>query len=379
MTAIRDPRLDAIAGSLVVDAGVAPAATVAVALRTPGGWEIAVGAAGRRGVADASPVGPDSPFDLASVTKPFFASAVARAARRGAVALHSALGALLPQVAATPSHATPLELLLAHRAGLEPHRELFAPLVAGLPFARTAALLEAANARRPDASGAPPEPGFAPLYSDLGYLLAGAALEHALAAPLDRIVEDEVLGPLALEDVGPARKWLGRDPAFAHRVVPTEHVGWRGGELAGVVHDENAWALSGHGLSGHAGLFGTAAAVARFGAAVLDAFGGRERAWLARDELLPLVRERPGGSLRAGFDGRSPTGSSAGDVCGPRTFGHLGFTGTSLWCDPDADAAVVLLTNRVNPTRTHVAIRSARPRVHDALFRFAHAHRPSGR
>ena len=72
--------------------------------------------------------------------------------------------------------------------------------------------------------------------------------------------------------------------------------------------------------------------------------------------------------MRAGFDGKSPEDSSAGALAGPRTFGHLGFTGTSLWIDPDAGAVVALLTNRVHPTREHIAIRAARPGAHDALF-----------
>jgi len=100
---------------------------------------------------------------------------------------------------------------------------------------------------------------------------------------------------------------------------------------------------------------------------VLDEVGeGGRLAW--------LVRERPGGTLRAGFDGKSPEGSSAGSRMGPRSFGHLGFTGTSLWVDPDARIVVSLLTNRVCPTRAHLAIRSARPWVHDALFDAASLH-----
>jgi serine-type D-Ala-D-Ala carboxypeptidase len=88
------------------------------------------------------------------------------------------------------------------------------------------------------------------------------------------------------------------------------------------------------------------------------------------------VRARPGGSLRAGFDGKSDepgVRSSAGERAGPRTFGHLGFTGTSLWIDPDADAVVALLSNRVHPSRENVAIRALRPIVHDALFALAGA------
>jgi CubicO group peptidase (beta-lactamase class C family) len=128
----------------------------------------------------------------------------------------------------------------------------------------------------------------------------------------------------------------------------------------GLVHDENAWALTGKGGSGHAGIFGTVDAVLTFGMAVLA----------ARDDLSWLLRPRPGGSLLAGFDAKSPPPepSSAGGRAGPRTFGHLGFTGTSLWIDPDAGVVVSLLTNRVCPTRENVAIRAARPWAHDALF-----------
>jgi CubicO group peptidase (beta-lactamase class C family) len=152
--------------------------------------------------------------------------------------------------------------------------------------------------------------------------------------------------------------------------MPTETVAFRGGEVRGVVHDENAWALSGHGLSGHAGLFGTAADVARFGAALVDAWLGVSDSWLGVQHLAPLLRVRPGGTLRAGFDGKSAGQSSAGTLVGPNSFGHLGFTGTSFWCDPDAVRVLVLLTNRVCPTRDNPRIRSARPAVNDALFGF---------
>jgi CubicO group peptidase (beta-lactamase class C family) len=111
--------------------------------------------------------------------------------------------------------------------------------------------------------------------------------------------------------------------------------------------------------------------VATFGAAVLDALAGRRATFLRREEIEPLVRPRPGGTLRAGFDGRAEEGSSAGSEFGARAFGHLGFTGTSLWCDPDADLVSVILTNRVCPTRDNVEIRRVRPPLNDALFRSA--------
>jgi CubicO group peptidase (beta-lactamase class C family) len=145
-------------------------------------------------------------------------------------------------------------------------------------------------------------------------------------------------------------------------------VAWRGGEIVGAVHDENAWAFCGKEVAGHAGLFGTAEGVARFGAGVLDALAGRLPGWLTQAEADVLTRPRAQGTLRAGFDGRAAEGSAAGAAFGPRAFGHLGFTGTSLWCDPDADVVAVILTNRVNPTRDNIAIRRARPLLNDALF-----------
>jgi CubicO group peptidase (beta-lactamase class C family) len=357
-------RLDEIAARLVVVPGAAPAAAVAVVWRSELGPQLAAGAASAPGKFLAKP---NSFFDLASVSKPFLATTVARLARRGRLSLDTPLCALLPEAQNTETGAQRLELLLAHRAGLKAHRTLFAPLLREALFDRHVAIREALHARRADCHGAVPREGYPPLYSDLGYILVGAALEQLEQLPLDEIVDREISAPLGL-DLGSARLLHERHPDFAARCAPTETVPFRGGELCGVVHDENAWALSGHGLSGHAGLFGTALSVARFGAALLDAVHGRSDAWLSRDCMLPLLRERPGGTLRAGFDGKSDAGSSAGASAGPRSFGHLGFTGTSLWCDPDADRAVVLLSNRVCPSRENIRIRAARPAVHDAVF-----------
>ena len=133
------------------------------------------------------------------------------------------------------------------------------------------------------------------------------------------------------------------------------------------MHDENAFALYADGAAGHAGLFGDAAAVLRFGEAMLRATM-LDDGWLGPADVEPLIRPRPGGTLRAGFDGRSDASPSSGARLGPGAFGHLGFTGTSVWIDPDARFVGVLLTNRVHPTRNHIAIREARPVVYDAMF-----------
>ena len=366
----------------MVSRGAAPGASVAVVYRSGSGsgrgssvsrtsssacWAVSLGAAGTLAPWSLEPVNPDTPYDLASVTKPFTAVSLALALRTAGLPLDCPLGVLLPRARGTPVEHVPLELLLSHRAGLHAHLPLFEPLRTGHAVRSDSVLAGAVRGLRAPLPSPLPGEGVEPLYSDLGYLLAGAAGEGIAHAALDEVMQRTVIGPLELA-IGSARQWLARDPTFMVRVAPTERVAWRGGVVRGVVHDENAWALAGHGVAGQAGLFGTAEGVARFGAAVLDALAERA-AWADASVLEPLVRVRPGGSLRAGFDGKSPTSSAAGDLCGPRTFGHLGFTGTSLWCDPDAEVVVAVLTNRVCPTRDHLAIRAARPRIHDALFR----------
>jgi serine-type D-Ala-D-Ala carboxypeptidase len=366
--------MQALALSLVDAHRVAPAAVVAAGVWNQGEWVVEVGAAGRLGT------GPDEPpataatvFDLASLTKPVTALLVARLVREGRLALATPLGALVPEVRQTPSAAVTIEMLLSHRAGLDGHRPLYAPLEREGSLDRRAAVLEAASARRADAEGAPPEEGFVPLYSDLGYLLAGEAASRAAGADLDRAMDDHVIGPLGIE-VASARRFRRWDASFDARVAPTEVVAWRHGTLRGSVHDENAWALSGDGVSGHAGLFGTAAGVIDLGRAILDCAAGRRDGFLTASEIAPLLRPRPLGTLRAGFDGKSDRGSSAGAKFGPRSFGHLGFTGTSIWMDPDRQLVGVLLTNRVHPTRDSDAIRGARPYAYDAIADWAEAH-----
>ena len=301
-------------------------------------------------------------FDLASLTKPVLALAFLE---RGDLA-REPLARWVPEAEGTETGALPIELLLAHRAGLDAHAPLFAPLALGRAVDVSEALRVAARARRPDARRLDPaEEGWEPVYSDLGYLLAGVALARAAGfADAGAAMHDWVgrnLGAELRGELGTARELEAAGVDLAARVAPTEDVAWRGGVVRGAVHDENAWAMTGKGGSGHAGLFGTARAVATL-ARWLIVHGGA-LAWTAR--------VRPGGTLRAGFDGKSAQGSSAGSVLGPATFGHLGFTGTSVWVDPDARVGAVLLTNRVHPTRTNDGIRAARPRAHDALARRA--------
>ncbi|HVU01781.1 MAG TPA: serine hydrolase domain-containing protein [Polyangiaceae bacterium] len=364
------PSLDDLVARTIVLPGVAPGGVVAAGKRLASGFQFAVGSAGVRSARRPEPVDPATPYDLASVTKPFVAATAARLERSGTLSFGQRLGDLVPELRETPAGPRTLEHLLSHRSGLSAHGALYAPLTTGGTVDPEAAIRLAATWMRPECLAEPPFEGHPPVYSDLGYLLLGLCLERAAGAPLEALVRREISEPLGLR-VGSARELRNESPSFDARVAPTETVGFRGGEIVGRVHDENAWAVSGDALSGHAGLFGTALDVARFGAAMLDALAGRAPEFLSAGEAARLVVPRAGGTLRAGFDGRAEEGSSAGARFGPRSFGHLGFTGTSLWCDPDADVVAVLLTNRVSPTRDNVKIRIARPDVHDALHQAA--------
>lgn len=359
--------LSQVAAVAVRDFDACPCAVVTAATRRGEIFRAGAGAFGRLWYADGAPaVTIGTPFDLASVTKPFTALTLARLERRGVLSRHEPLADVLPHLGNTVSAHLPLDLFASHRAGLDGHRPLYAPLLEGRPVDRLEALHVAASARRAEVSGAAPDEGFPPVYSDLGYLLLGEAIAVRSGAPLEAVIEREVVEPLGLR-IGSADRLAQLDPSFDATVAPTEDVAWRGGVVRGRVHDENAWAIGGRAACGHAGLFGDARSVLQLGTGILQALAGERGDWLAPAELEPLIRVRPGGSLRAGFDGRTGDKPSSGARFGPRTFGHLGFTGTSLWIDPEAQRACVLLTNRVHPTRAKDAIRRARPAVYDRL------------
>jgi CubicO group peptidase (beta-lactamase class C family) len=344
------PFLDELAASVVAE-GTAPVAAVGWGTwRADGSTHLERGGAVAR------------VFDLASVTKVATAVAIARAG----LAPTTPLGALLPELAESASGRATLEDLLSHRAGLQGHVELFAPLRDGAPAIDvTASLAVAADARRPGCAGAIPPGGFPALYSDLGYVLAGAALARATGdVDAGAAAERLVAGPLQVK-LGTARG-LG-----AVDYVPTEITTWRSPDpLRGIVHDENALALTGLGGSGHAGLFGDVTAVLTLGLAIECMLHGDGPLACATPPTW-LVVPREGTTWRAGFDGKSAAGSSAGDFAAASSFGHLGFTGTSVWIDPERRVVTCLLTNRVNPSRTNLRIKTTRPRVHDALFRHA--------
>lgn len=332
LASLHDPKLDALCAQLV-HARVAPDVAAAYACWDGTSWQTRVG-------------GSSAWFDLASLTKSFVSVACVRAG----LPLDRRVADLLPALSKCFAAPLCLEQLLSHRGGLRAHAHLW------LCGSRAEALRHAANLPQQGWDGE------AAIYSDLGYILAGEMLAAHGGGSLAELVGQAVLKPLGA-GVVPA-EGLGEAP-----VAPTEFLPGRGGLLRGVVHDDNAWFLSGRGLSGHAGLFGRASDVLLFATTVADAQCGRGQ-WAGT--LEPLLRARVGGAMRAGFDGKQGTESLAGQLCSDATYGHLGFTGTSYWVDPQAGIATVLLSNRVSPSSAHPErLRAWRPKAHDAMFAWA--------
>jgi len=330
----------------IVERGVARFATAGAACLDGVAWNISAGV---------DPSGDiQRPFDLASVSKPFLALLAARLVQAKQFSWQTPLERLLPVTSHTPGGAASIEQHLSHRAGLRAHIEFFQASWAGRPMNLSDVCRSAANASRAGNS-------CDALYSDLGYFLVGRAIEHSLGSALDSLIHELVAGPWQIR-IGSSRAWRKSEPTFSNRVAPTELQPPRGGPLQGVVHDDNSWALSGTKTSGHAGLFGTLQAVLQLGCKLLEE---QEEDW-----LIPLLQPRPGGTLRMGFDGVSGPRSMAGSRAGALTFGHLGFTGTSFWCDPEAQRVTALLTNRVYPTRENPKIRAVRPKMHDFLWHY---------
>lgn len=327
-----DDRLIAILREEILDAGVATSAALGVLDR------------GAIATAEllADDVEADALFDLASLTKPLTALSLLRAVGEGRIALEMRVDEALSEVRGTNVADRTLAELLAHRAGLPAWGALYRrdPWAVKVPSSLSPdedVSMDRMLARA--ASSATPPRG--EVYSDIGYVLLGAVAER-VATPL---IPD-------------------RDASFVARMPPTEIVAWRG-VVRGEVHDENAAMIvrAGH-RPGHAGAFATVGEVLGVARRVLDTLHDRD-ALIPGELARRMIRPIPGGTHVLGWDLRSGDAPSSGALFGPRTFGHLGFTGTSVWIDPDDEKIVVLLTNRTYPSRDNVRIRAARPRVHD--------------
>jgi CubicO group peptidase (beta-lactamase class C family) len=391
------PTVDAIHRALArgVDEGAFPGGAAAVFF---GGRLAHLSSAGRARVVPASiemQVG--ARFDLASLTKVLATtSAIAVLAARGALALDDAASRLWPPFARAGKGAVTLRELLAHASGLPAWRPFFleakahpaaAPLFADPLPAREACESAARHGAAVVLERLCEEPlewppGERTLYSDLGFMALGRAVEEAAGEALDLFTAREVFGALRLPSLGFCRVgaplssalypstglFRPREPALGQEaLVPAPGAEAGAKPRPGEVDDDNAFAMG--GVAGHAGLFGDAHDVAAFGNAVLEELDGAGRlAPAPLWETLVAPFAPAGGGRALGFDLPSPHGAAAGaHLARSRTLGHNGFTGTSLWIDRHRRLSVALLTNRVHPRRGNEAIRAFRPVFHDAV------------
>ena len=299
---------------------------------------------------DAAAASDDTIFDLASLTKVVATTPmVMQQVERGVLALDDPVSGHIAAWRADDRVDVTLRDLLAHCSGLPAWRPFFRELQGGAAY-------EAAIAVEPLEY----IPRTRSIYSDLDFMLLGFIVDGRLPL-VERFA-------LMLSQMGIVEEIQFMPPAlWQARIAPTEHDPWRDRLLVGEVHDENAAALG--GIAGHAGLFGTAAAVGSLARHLLQVLDGRTGA-IRRTTLEEFVTRRSDirdSSRALGWDTMLPT-SSCGSRMSPRAFGHTGFTGTSLWIDPERDVYVVLLTNRIHPTRENNAIKQVRPAVHDAVM-----------
>jgi CubicO group peptidase (beta-lactamase class C family) len=324
-------RLDSIVRVGLAE-GAAPGASIAVGRY---GRLVYLKGYGTLDYAAGSPaVDPTTLYDLASLTKVVATTTAAMILEEtGKLDLGRTVSSYLPEFNAPDKAAITVRMLLTHSGGLEAYAPLYHE-------ARGRAEYLALINTRPLQYA----PGTGTTYSDWDMVLLQAVIERITGMGLDSFADGHVFRPLGMSDT--RFRPDTSDRALRQRIAVTTSDSLRGGPLQGTVHDANAWAIG--GVSGHAGLFSTARDLAVFAQTLLDGgtFGG------VRIVAPPTIarwtaRQGPGTSRALGWDTPAPA-SSAGRYFSPRSFGHTGFTGTSIWIDPERGLFVVLLMNRVN-------------------------------
>ncbi len=314
-------------------------------------------------------VQPDTVYDLASLTKVMATTpALMLLLAEQKLALDQPIMDVLPAFAEHGKEKISVRHLLAHCSGLRPWRAYHADLRER--ERRSGDRLLATSAGRDSIvnrilrSAPVHEPREASVYGDLGFIVLGQIVSELAKEPLDSFCKRRIYEPLGMTDTGfnpiPFR-------AARARIAATEDCAWRDKVVWGEVHDPNAWAMG--GVAGHAGLFGTAEDVLRFANEMLAADRGESQLFsqqVAR-EFSRRQELTPGSDWALGWDTPTPGRSTSGRYFSPRSIGHTGFTGTSLWIDLPRSWVVVMLSNRVHL----VAKRSRfelRPQVHDLIW-----------
>ncbi len=318
--------------ALGIAQGAAPGVAIAVGRH---GRLVHLAGYGTLDYAPGSPaVTPATIYDLASLTKVIATTTLAmQLEEQGKLDLSRTVASYLPAFNAPDKAPITVRMLLTHSGGLEAYAPLFTQYRGREEFIRQINL-------RPLRSA----PGTVTTYSDWDIVVLQAVIETITAAPLDSLAAQQIFRPLGMADT--RFRFAPGDTALLRRTAPTAIDTSRGGLLRGVVHDGNAWAIG--GVSGHAGLFSSASDLAVFAQMLLNG-GVYDGARIAGANTIArwTARQSPASSRALGWDTPAPTASS-GRYFSPRSFGHTGFTGTSVWVDPERDLFVVLLMNRVN-------------------------------
>ncbi|MEE9166938.1 MAG: serine hydrolase, partial [Candidatus Neomarinimicrobiota bacterium] len=295
-------------------------------------------------------------YDLASLTKVVATTPlVMNLVEKKLLPVDEPVRDFFPQFVGNGKENVTIQHLLTHSSGLPPYVRFFEQ---GVPPDEVVPTIIDMELEYP--------PGDSTVYSDLGMILVGSIIEKVTGRTLDDLSRSWIYQPLGMR-----RTFYRPESGYLPEIVPTEVDSvYRKGVVHGVVHDENAWWLG--GVAGHAGLFSTASDLAQYTQMMMDGglFGGRRYFKKATVDKFTHRKDIPPGSTRAlGWDTPSDSLSSAGDYFTDGSFGHLGFTGTSLWIDPNRRIAVILLTNRVHPTRERGGMYEVRRQFYSAVMK----------
>ncbi|MBI4488582.1 MAG: beta-lactamase family protein [Deltaproteobacteria bacterium] len=328
-------------------------------------------------VPDKTPMQLDTIFDLASLTKPLATTtAILLLVREKKVHLEDRVTRFVPNFAVFGKTHVTFRHLLAHCSGLPAWRPYYEEIVkeekeGKINFVASRAaksyVFEQIRRERPASP-----PGTRSLYSDLGFMLLGEVIEEISGRTLDRYCQEKIFKPMGLRStsfVDLTQLRTRRLQPIQEMIAPTENCPWRRKILCGEVHDDNAYAMG--GVSGHAGLFSSARDIHLFLTRLRHCTRGEDpflpgvllQEFLSRDDTVK------GSTCALGWDTPSSENSSSGSYFSPHSVGQLGFTGTSIWWDLERDCHIILLTNRIHPTRNSDKIRGFRPYIHDLIMK----------
>ncbi|MBU0465321.1 MAG: beta-lactamase family protein [Proteobacteria bacterium] len=305
----------------------------------------------------------DSVFDLASLTKPLATTlALSKLIERDQVFLDQKIGSILEEFKTSLKADITIDMLLRHTSGFPAHREYFKKIIKTnenpRQFLRHLLVCEELENRI----------GERQVYSDLGFMVLSWIIEEISCQRLDRFVLKQIYSPLEIDDLffletGPKSK---KFKLYQQKIVATQQCPWRKKVLVGEVDDDNAWAAG--GIEGHAGLFGNAGSIYKLCFEILKALQNKPTRVLRPDIIQNFVSRKNQHDMVAGFDTPLKLNSSLGKYFSKSSIGHLGFTGTSFWIDPEIGAIIIFLTNRVHPLRSNEGIKKFRPQIHDLIF-----------